>query len=276
MEILRVVLGSTGLIGSTWKRFHTSSVAVERSVIENWFSNKSEISLAKFFDRLPHDKEIEIHFCFGNTNSKESLNRLMEVNCKWPLGIARQALRRNFRIVTYGSALEIFGIRNNYFDSKRAFAVELGALETKNLWTNVNLHTLYSNSSPHPHMFLGQIYSSLKDKTQFHMSSGMQLREFHHVDDDVAIIDNALRLKYTQNLEISHGKPLKLIQVAEHLFDSFALSELLKRNNHLDNPNDNYSKIFVAKPYQDTIIHRDPLTSIQSIFAKLLKQEKVV
>ncbi len=276
MEILRVILGSTGLIGSAWKRFHTSSVAVERSVIEDWFSNESKDSLAKFLDSLPNDREIEIHFCFGNTNSVQSLNLLMQVNCEWPLVIAKQALMRNFRIVTYGSALEIFGIRNNYFDSKRAFAAELAALETKNLWTNVNLHTLYSDSSPHPHMFLGQIYSSLRDKTQFHMSSGMQLREFHYVDDDVAIIDNALRLKYTQNLEISHGKPLKLIQVAEHLFDSFALSDLLKRNKHIDNPNDNYSRIFTAKPYQDTIIHRDPLTSLQSIFAKLLKQEKVV
>jgi hypothetical protein len=104
----------------------------------------------------------------------------------------------------------------------------------------------------------------------------MQLREFHYVDDDIAIIENALRLKYTQNLEISHGKPLKLIQVAEYLFDSFALSDLLKRNSHFDNPNDNYSRIFTAKPYQATIIHRDPLTSLQGIFAKLLKQEMVV
>lgn len=276
MEILHVILGSTGLVGSAWKRYQPNSIFVERPSIENWFSNQPEVSIAEFFETLPKNREIEIHFCFGNTNSVEKLSLLMQINCCWPLLIARQALIRNFRVVTYGSALETFGIRNNYFDSKRAFAIGLARLEAKNLWTNVSLHTLYSDSRPHPHMFLGQMYSAIKDRTPFNMTSGKQLREFHHVDDDIQIIDNALRLNFSKHLEISHGKPLTLIQVAENLFDSFSLPGLLRRNMYPDNPNDNYTKIFSTNPVQDTIIHRDPLTSLQSIFARMLRQEKVI
>jgi hypothetical protein len=205
----------------------------------------------------------------------ENPSLLMQINCDRPLLIAKQALIRNFRLITYGSALESFGIRNNYFDSKRALAVELAGLETKNLWTNVNLHTLYSDFRPHEHMFLGQIYSAIKNRTHFNMTSGKQFREFHHVDDDIQIVDNVLRLNTNQHLEVSHGRPLELIQVAEYLFDSFGLPGLLRRNSFPDNPNDNYTRIFKPNPIQDTIIHRDPLPALQSIFAKLLKQEKV-
>lgn len=275
MEILRVILGSTGLIGSAWKRYQPTSIVVERPSIEKWFSNQPEVSIADFFENLPKDREIEIHICFGNTNSMEKPGLLMQINCYRPLLIAKLALIRNFRVITYGSALEIFGIHNNYFDSKRALAVELAGLETRNLWTNVNLHTLYSESRPHEHMFLGQIYSAIKDRTHFNMTSGKQLREFHHVDDDIQIIDNALRLNFTQHLEVSHGKPLELIQVADYLFDSFALPGLLRRNTHPDNPNDNYTKVFKAKPIQGTIIHRDPLIALQRIFANLLEQGRV-
>ncbi len=275
MEILRVILGSTGLVGSAWKRYKPNSIFVERPAIENWFSNQPDVSIADFFENLPKDREVEIHLCFGNTNSMEKPDLLMQINCHRPLLIAKQALLRNFRVITYGSALEIFGIRNNYFNSKRALAVELARIETKNLWTNVNLHTLYSDYRPHEHMFLGQIYSAIKNRSPFNMTSGKQFREFHHVDDDIQIIDNVLRLNSDQHLEVSHGKPLELIQVAEYLFDSFGLPGLLRRNSYPDNPNDNYTRIFKASPTQGTIIHRDPLSALQSIFAKLLKQEKV-
>ena len=275
MEILRVILGSTGLVGSAWKRYQPNSIFVERPSIENWFSNQPEVSIAEFFETLPKDREIEIHICFGNTNSMEKPGLLMQINCSRPLFIARLALIRNFRVITYGSALEIFGIRNNYFDSKRALAVEFTGLETRNLWTNVNLHTLYSESRPHEHMFLGQIYSAIKDGTHFNMTSGKQLREFHHVDDDIQIVDKALRLNSTQHFEVSHGRPLELIQVADYLFDSFGSSSLLRRNTYPDNPNDNYTKIFKVNPVQDTIIHRDPLITLQRIFSNLLEQERM-
>lgn len=271
MEPLRVILGSTGLIGSAWKRLYPNSVLVDRSTIGKWFSNKSRISFLNFLENLSNDKEIEIHFCFGDTNPTKELNYLMDLNCNLPLAIAKEALGRNCRIITYGSALEIFSIRNNYFDSKRAFLGKIAKLDTKNLWINVNLHTLYGDSYPHSHMFLGQIYTSLRDKTPFHMSSGKQLRELHHVDDDVLIIEAALRKGTIKQIVISHGKPLQLNEVADYLFNSFGLRELLRKNVLPDNPYDNYSKIFAASPNLDVISHRDPLKSIKDIFAKLLR-----
>jgi nucleoside-diphosphate-sugar epimerase len=120
-------------------------------------------------------------------------------------------------------------------------------------------------------MFLGQIYTSLRDKTPFHMSSGKQLRELHHVDDDVLIIEAALRKGTIKQIVISHGKPLQLNEVADYLFNSFGLRELLRKNVLPDNPYDNYSKIFAASPNLDVISHRDPLKSIKDIFAKLLR-----
>jgi hypothetical protein len=274
MEILRVILGSTGLIGSAWKRHKPNSIFVNREEIENWFCNQKSNYLRNFLDNLPKDKEKEMHFCLGNTNSMENLDLLMQVNCHWQLIIAQEALMRNFRIITYGSALEDFGIRNNYFESKRAFSSEMGKIETRELWTNVRLHTLYSDSRPHSHMFLGQIYSAIWNASQFKMSSGKQLREFHHVDDVIQTIESALRLNFDKQLELSHGKPIEVLQVAEYLFETFNSRHLLNVNSYPDNRNDNYSKIFQSNLPLGIVIDRDPLSALGSIFARLLEEER--
>lgn len=274
MEILRIILGATGLIGSAWMRRQPNSIFVKRDVIENWMFNHKANSLGNFFDNLPQDKAIEIHFCLGNTNSRERMDLLMRINCHWPLEIAKEAMIRNYRIITYGSALEDFGIRNNYFESKRAFSNEMRKIETKNLWTNLRLHTLYSDSRPHPHMFLGQIYSAIQNSTQFNMSSGKQLREFHHVDDDIQIIESALKLDFSQQIEISHGKPLELFNVADYLFESFNSRYLLHVNIYPDDPDENYTKIFLSNLSIGIEYTREPLSALKNIFARLLNEER--
>lgn len=274
MEILRVILGATGLIGSAWKRLQPNSFFVKRDEIENWFFKKESDLLAEFLDKLPSDKDVEIHFCLGDTNSKQALNHLMQVNCHWQISIAKEAMKRGIRIITYGSALEDFGIENGYFESKRAFSSEMRKIETRGLWTDVRLHTLYSDERPHPHMFLGQIYLALRDSSEFNMSSGQQLREFHHVDDDIQLIDNALRLNFGNQIELSHGRPIKLLEVAEYLFEAFNSKHLLNVNFYPDDPFDNYSKVFLPHLSKSFEITREPLAELRKIFGKLLKAEK--
>lgn len=273
MEIFRVIVGSTGLIGSAWKRFQPSAMSVERSEIRKWLTDKSHSSLEDFLDQLPKNNEIEIHLCFGNTNSTGTLESLMQINCDLPFLIAKEALKRNYRVFSYGSALEDFGIRNNYFESKRSLTKQLMQIDTKNLWSNIRLHTLYSDSLPHSHMFLGQIYIALQNHEEFKMTSGNQLREFHHVDDVIEILDSELRMNSSQQVEVSHGKPLQLIHVAHYLFEVFASQSLLNRYAYPDDPLDNYTKIFTVSPVQDKMIFRETLPALESIFTRLLKLE---
>jgi len=273
VEVLRVILGSTGLIGSAWKRQSESSIiTVDRSVIEDWFKDSKQKSLMTFLDGLPQSSEI--HICFGNTNSKVGLEHLMKVNCLWPLLIAKRAMNREIRVISYGSALESMGIDNDYFSSKREFDTQLKRIRIDNLSTRIKLHTLYSDARPHAHMFLGQVYLSIRDKIPFNMTSGRQLREFHYVDDVIQSLAHALRDKTVVDLEISHGKPNRLNQMAEYLFNSFKLRNLLNIAALPESINDNYTKIFEPALDFKKVLYREPLSSIQRIFTKLLASEK--
>jgi nucleoside-diphosphate-sugar epimerase len=230
----------------------------------------------KFLDGLPQNKNTEIHICFGNTNSKAGREHLMKVNCLWPILIAKRAMAREKRVISYGSALESFGIDNDYFSSKREFDTQLKQIKVNYLSTAIKLHTLYSDARPHPHMFLGQVYLSIRDNMPLNMTSGRQLREFHYVDDVIQSLDNALRNETLVDLEISHGKPNRLIQVAEYLLDSFKLRNLLNIATLPEPVNDNYNKIFEPTPDFTRLLYREPLSKIHEIFAKLLASEKKV
>ena len=85
------------------------------------------------------------------------------------------------------------------------------------------LHTLYGGE-PKDHMFLGQIVNAIRSNSVFSMSSGEQLREYHHVDDiaeSLATIVNSDWSLWSPILEINSGQPLKLLDLAMAIFNAF-------------------------------------------------------
>ena len=67
-------------------------------------------------------------------------------------------------------------------------------------------------------MFLGQILSALKNDEAFKMTSGCQLREYHHFLDDAEAIRTISGLKITGVVNLSHGKPVSLKDIAQASF----------------------------------------------------------
>ncbi len=128
-------------------------------------------------------------FAGGITDPLVAVEKINYSNIEFPKRVIEATFdHSDFRYLTVGSIhenVELF-YNNNYLRSK----LELGRLiEKKSYESNVKdrflhlpLHTLYGGK-PKDHMFLGQIAKAIKNGTVFRMSSGLQLREYHHVED---------------------------------------------------------------------------------------------
>ncbi|MFP6757348.1 MAG: NAD-dependent epimerase/dehydratase family protein [Alphaproteobacteria bacterium] len=112
-------------------------------------------------------------------------------------------LRGGVRYITVGSVMERtdpLARANRYIASKIALAqalLELASQDPGVSALHLRLHTLYGSRHPHPHMFIGQIAQCLLSDTPFAMSTGLQYRQYHHVDDIAQAIgtgDAGLRL----------------------------------------------------------------------------------
>ena len=167
----------------------------------------------------------------------------MAVNCDGPWrlyqNLSREAQQKSLvgvRFVTFGSVLErnaTLAKANPYLASRRRLWLKwrqsktaLSAVE----WHHFQLHTLYGGERLHPFLFLGQMEHALRRGLPFHMSGGMQIREYHHVDDIVLSVGGYLRgaPPGSDCVHLSSGKPISLRSLSESVFAAFGASHLLK------------------------------------------------
>jgi nucleoside-diphosphate-sugar epimerase len=111
-------------------------------------------------------------------------------------------------------------------------------------------------------MFLGQILKSLKNKTTFNMSSGNQLREYHHVEDLVSAIKHLFTNNASGNQQMSIGNPIKLKNLAIFIFEYFNARSNLRIGAISDNSLDNFENKLLANTYIEKISFREPYESI--------------
>ena len=111
--------------------------------------------------------------------------------------------RRQFRYLTIGSVLETFSnlaADNRYLASKAALWARVEGHTTdprfKGRMMHLRGHTFYGGA-PAPHLFLGQIYESLRTGRPLRMSEGRQLREYAHVEDVASSIARLLARPWT-------------------------------------------------------------------------------
>ena len=83
---------------------------------------------------------------------------------------------------------------------------------------HLHLHTLYGGQ-PHPHMFLGQMIGALERGAEFHMTSGEQLREYHHAHDIAgAMLAGRDWESAREPVHLSSGAPVRLADLARAVF----------------------------------------------------------
>jgi nucleoside-diphosphate-sugar epimerase len=204
-------------------------------------------------ERLPPGA-MDFVFANGLTDPACSPQELAEANLRFPQAVAQWSAsqgRVSDRFLTLGTILERFpglGRTNAYVASKSVLA-EWAVTQDPSRFAHVRLHTVYGGALK-PHMFLGQMADALRKREKFRMSSGSQLREYHHVDDVARFIDELLARNWTDGpiLELSSGNPVRLADLARAVVRAFDCEDLLEIGSLPVSAAENFDKNFSASP----------------------------
>jgi nucleoside-diphosphate-sugar epimerase len=159
--------------------------------------------------------------------------------------------------------------RNPYIESKIALRNYLELRPDPRL-LHIQLHTLYGVGAPSPFMFLGQLLEAIRDNEEFEMSSGLQLREFHHVTDEAHAVQLMVQAGLSGTHLLSHGNPAILVEIATSIFSKFGRPEKLKPGAKYDQDSENYSVHFHRHPEVSAVLFRETFRAIEEYLRECL------
>jgi len=247
-------------------------IAPERHIYKNWSDIKNQDSIVRFFDfKISNDSLIFI--TSGILNAKEEDNSLEKVNFLMPLNVIKALDGIDVKIITFGTILEkIRETENAYVKSKINLSDSIGELKTKlPRVIHIRLHTLYGYDYPSKFMFLGQIFDSIKNKTEFNMSSGMQIREYHHFDDVAKSVDAIIKAKIYGITSITAENGLRLRDLASKIFHTFQLDNLINIGTIDVSFKDKFQNDYKKNPILENVNFREPIEGVTSYLKSLLE-----
>lgn len=260
-----LILGQNGNLAQALLRQYPKATTVGKDEFLAWMRNPSRMK--EFFSEIGVlTDEVDLFNCAGITNANADVDEITLANFRIPVFLSEQSAILDYRLITFGTVMEQipkYAMSNPYLESKLRFYNEyLSNTHWANSNLHIQMHTLYGGKRIHPHMFLGQIYSALIDKKSFKMSGGLQIREYHHIDD----VAKAIRLlEETQHYgvnNISHGFPEKLKDIAESIFNHFNAVNLLKLSSSSMDENDNRELIFKKSKEMPEMYFRPTIVNI--------------
>ncbi len=216
----------------------SQSIATHRDLLNGFLG--SDIVDAAIEQLMNANVDQDWIFAAGLVNPNGDPAELERINVEAPLRLlehlSRGGLGKERRLITFGSVLENrpdLIAANPYLRSKARLLDFWRQRDPRSpvRWVHIQLHTLYGGSQPpHPFMFTGQMLSALTTRSPFRMSSGVQLREYHHVDDISASILGVLAspIKESARLDLSSGEGIRLRDLAWAVFDHFGSLDLLR------------------------------------------------
>ena len=223
-----LILGTNGNIARELVLNFPAARVVPRSEYLTWL-NGGAYSVNSFLRNLRTTPKV-IFNCVGVTNPAANESLLLKLNYELPKLLINSVTDGETTIVTFGTVMENlkqYAHSNNYLKSKLLFHEWLHDQNRNDKFLHLQLHTLYGGSNIHGHMFLGQIFNALKKQEKFSMSSGIQIREYHHIQDDVSAALEIVNQRLSGFLPISHGNPEKLRDLAHFIFSYFDCLNLL-------------------------------------------------
>lgn len=261
---MKVVLGASGRLGSAICAALGDGefVAPARSVYENWWQPDAESAIGALLDRQA--SAVDCIFVAAGVIDPRAPDAEHEcVNLQLPRQVLRAAAPRRIRVVTFGTMMEIISLRaetSAYVGSKLALAREV--LAAKQNVLHIRINTLYGGPKPSPHMFVGQMVDALISRSPFRMSPGLQLREYHHVDDDARAII-ALGASTQQGVfDLHHGAPVSLAELARHTFQALGSAELLQVGALPAPANERFDINYTRSPLLQDFHFRDALDAL--------------
>jgi nucleoside-diphosphate-sugar epimerase len=288
LKNLIILFGSQGRLGSAlYKRFIKTGryrlYSIHWSDLSIFVTKSIDIFSAEFgkliSDIETYGKAVFI-FANGLTDPRLPGNEILFSNFEFPRRVIEATGNLpNTRYLTIGTIQELWPEAcqtNPYLRSKfelSQFVAEIANRpDKKDRLLHCRLHTLYGGE-PKDHMFLGQIINAIRTNTIFAMSSGEQLREYHHVDDIAESIVNIVDLDWkslSPIIEINSGQPLKLVDLAMAIFTAYGKQNLLHVGK-LDRPRgENISKVFTRSSYEVLPFSREPFQGVLNWISDIL------
>lgn len=274
---MNFIVGANGRLGKKLaSAFSDNVICMERALYENWWRDNSIDDIAYYFERVGDRNPSTLYIASGILDPSRAIEEHNRINYLLPINLIQGAAKVGIRTITFGTVMEQWDNNtvNPYVASKirlSNFVRQFSRGEVSPL--HIRMHTLYGGGPPNAFMFLGQMLKSIKTKTVFKMSSGEQLREYHHIDDDIMAILSLQDSGKSGLIHLSHGKPLSLKEIATHVFGAFQCSELLDIGA-LPQPYKEHKDIFFRRTSSLGFIpFRESLSGIVAYFRHYAKDE---
>jgi nucleoside-diphosphate-sugar epimerase len=219
----KIIIGSNGNLAIQLKNQYKDAQVIGRREYLAWQKSSDIHNSLKL-------ESCDIFVTIGVRSSEANSELLELINFTIPILIAEAISSSNSRIITFGTIMEKkpeFCDVNFYVESKYRLSSYLKNNVNPQTYLHLMLNTLYGGSKIHPDMFLGQLFRAIEKHSTFIMSSGKQLREYHHIDDDISALNVFLRNDICGVQEISHGECVTLEELARQVLAYFNLEDLL-------------------------------------------------
>ncbi|WP_313706110.1 NAD(P)-dependent oxidoreductase [Massilia sp.] len=262
---MNFLIGGRGRLGQAIARQYAADdiVSLEREVYQHWAGPGAQADVAAYFAPWA-GTGATIFVTSGLLDPKLPAGALWQVNVELPRNIIEGAAALGLRVITFGTVMEaLLAARNPYVNSKAALGEFAAARAAEGApVTHVRVHTLYGGGLPSRFMFLGQILDALDNGAPFRMTQGKQLREYHHVDDDACAIRMLAETGVNGVLDLSHGAPLSLRELAGAVFETFGAAGQLQVGTLPEPGEENYNTVFARHPMLERASFRDTLPAL--------------
>jgi nucleoside-diphosphate-sugar epimerase len=271
-----LLVGSKGVLSKALQEeFSGYSMQIVGSDEASKWANPEGIKVMEdYFNRLNIQPKL-IFNAAGILDPQVNDYILQSANFYLPKNLLTFCQKNHTKLVTFGTVMETFdGISqsNPYLYSKRLFYEYIEDKKSSLVnFLHLQIHTWYGGVKLHPHMFLGQMYQALKNRSEFHMTAGNQLREYHHISDDVSAVAHLLEANLDGVFQVNHGKSISLKEIAESTFHYFGLSDLLRIGSVEGPVYDVFESNFTLPKQLQHFVFRNTLEGIAINFEKLLK-----
>lgn len=273
------VIGANGRLGSSIRRLSEANSLnlLARSTYENWWKEDSKENIYEYF-ASKQDLEASVLVAAGILDPNLPEDMHIRINYLIPRNIIAATADLGVRVITFGTVSEHFQSEvNTYIRSKKMLCdfILSNPILAKDA-IHVHLHTFFGGGEPNHFMFLGQVYRSLVTGQPLKMTSGRQLREYHHVDDDVTAIWKILNSQHVGMIDLNHGMPITLRSLAEYLFRRFNSESLLDLGSLPEPDAENYEDVYRPHPLYANVDFRSTLPAIGDYIEDLLKRGRLI
>jgi nucleoside-diphosphate-sugar epimerase len=245
---MNFVIGSNGRIGKKLlSNFpFDQTLTINRSIYSQWLGLNAIDRVSSYFEKWEGYKAV-IYIAAGILDPSESEEAHNLVNFILPRNIIKGTMKLGIKVVAFGSVMDQFisgNSKNFYYLSKKRLSNFINNLPDKSYILFIKLHTIYGGGPPNEHMFLGGLIKSLMTGKPFYTTDGNQLREYHHIDDEICAIKKLIDLDKKGEIILSHGKPILLKNLAIDIFSEFKRPELLVLGSLPQNSSENFNIVF--------------------------------